>query len=80
MRLLCTEELAKLREAEKHSGLATDPAMDAFLRAMTIEGEESSIVTEYMLKILGLDVSPESYQPVTTVCATRASRNQQCFK
>jgi len=31
--------------------------MDAFLKAQTIEGGSESIVTEYMLKILGLDVS-----------------------
>ena len=51
------EELNKLREAEKSSHEATDPAIDAFLKAQTVEGEETSIVTDYMLKILGLDVS-----------------------
>ena len=50
-------EFQALREAEKSAGVNTDPAMDAFLKAQTIEGEEASIVTDYMLKILGLDVS-----------------------
>lgn len=45
-----------MREVEKASGREADPAMDAFLKAQTIEGGNESIVTDYMLKILGLDV------------------------
>ena len=45
-----------MRQAEKASGRAGDPQMDAFLKAQTVEGASESIVTEYMLKILGLDV------------------------
>lgn len=53
-----------MREAEKESGHATDPTMDAFLKAQTIEGEQTSIVTDYMLKILGLDVcSSQDFHP-----------------
>lgn len=46
-----------MREAEKASGRKPDPAMDAFLKAQTLEGGDESIVTDYMLKLLGLDVS-----------------------
>ena len=45
-----------MRQAEKAAGRAADPHMDAFLKAQTIEGGNESIVTDYMLKILGLDV------------------------
>ena len=51
------DELAAMREAEKAAGRKPDPAMDAFLKAQTLEGADESIVTEYMLKTLGLDVS-----------------------
>jgi hypothetical protein len=51
------EELEEMRLAEKASGRKPDPAMDAFLNSQTIEGAKESIVTDYMLKILGLDVS-----------------------
>ena len=54
----CTDELAAMREAEKASGRKADPAMDAFLKAQTLEGGDESIVTDYMLKLLGLDVRP----------------------
>ena len=46
-----------MREAEKAAGRKPDPAMDAFLKAQTLEGGDESIVTDYMLKLLGLDVS-----------------------
>ena len=46
-----------MRDAEKAAGRKPDPAMDAFLKAQTLEGGDESIVTDYMLKLLGLDVS-----------------------
>jgi hypothetical protein len=49
--------LEEMKQAEKASGRKHDPSMDAFLKAQTIEGGSESIVTDYMLKILGLDVS-----------------------
>lgn len=51
------DELLAMREAEKSAGKEQDPVMDAFLKAQTLEGGTESIVTEYMLKLLGLDVS-----------------------
>lgn len=54
------EELTQLREAEKASGRKPDPTIDAVLRAETIEGGRESIVTDYMLKLLGLDVRATS--------------------
>lgn len=51
------DELSAMRDAEKAAGRKPDPAMDAFLKAQTLEGGDESIVTDYMLKLLGLDVS-----------------------
>lgn len=46
-----------LREREKAAGLAGDVDTDAFLKASALQGKRHSVVTEYMLKLLGLDVS-----------------------
>ena len=69
------EEIRELREAEKAKGRKPDPVIDALLKAETIQGAEESIVTEYMLKLLGLDVSldPCSAGSINSVqpCAPR---------
>ena len=46
-----------LREREKAAGLSGDEDTDAFLKASALQGKRHSVVTEYMLKLLGLDVS-----------------------
>ena len=51
------DELAELREAENANGHKPDPVLDAFLKASTVEGKRESIVTDYMIRILGLEVS-----------------------
>ena len=56
--MLAAAEFDELRQAEKAAGRAPAPDMDAFLKAQTLEGNNESIVTDYMLKILGLDVRP----------------------
>ncbi len=53
----CAEYLRLLREREKAAGLPGDADTDAFLKASALQGKRHSVVTEYMLKLLGLDVS-----------------------
>ncbi|KAK4487143.1 hypothetical protein RD792_006458 [Penstemon davidsonii] len=48
--------LAELSRREKEAGIKPDPEIDAFMKATAIEGQESSLVTDYILKILGLDI------------------------
>jgi len=61
---LDAEEFEKMQQAERASGQSADPSMDAFLKAQTIEGGKESIVTDYMLKVLGLDVrDPPPHPP-----------------
>ena len=64
-----------MREAEKTAGRKPDPAMDAFLKAQTLEGGDESIVTDYMLKLLGLDVSLDAYP--CSVCVHFQQDNHQ---
>ena len=51
------EELAELRKREKEQGIQSNWEIDSFMAASALEGKRESIVTEYMLRILGLDVS-----------------------
>ena len=51
------EELAELRTAEAAAGRQPDPLTDPLLDAETVQGKRESIMTDYMLKLLGLDVS-----------------------
>ncbi|PKI49303.1 hypothetical protein CRG98_030231 [Punica granatum] len=50
------EMLAELARREKGSGINPDPEIDAFMKATALAGQETSVVTDYILKILGLDI------------------------
>ncbi|GFZ11193.1 pleiotropic drug resistance 6 [Actinidia rufa] len=50
------ELLAELLRREKDAGIKPDPEIDAFMKATAVAGQESSLVTDYVLKILGLDI------------------------
>lgn len=48
--------LVELSRREKEAGIKPDPEIDAFMKATAVAGQESSLVTDYVLKILGLDI------------------------
>ncbi|KAL8199987.1 hypothetical protein R6Q57_011326 [Mikania cordata] len=50
------EMLAELSRREKAEGIKPDPELDAFMKAIAISGLKSSLVTEYVLRVLGLDM------------------------
>ncbi|KAH7553400.1 hypothetical protein JRO89_XS12G0007500 [Xanthoceras sorbifolium] len=50
------EMLAELSRREKEAGIKPDPEIDAFMKATAVAGQETSLVTDYVLKILGLDI------------------------
>ncbi|CAL8462536.1 g2069 [Coccomyxa elongata] len=54
------EYLRLLREREKAAGLRGDPETDAYLKASALQGKRHSVVTEYMLRLLGLDVCADT--------------------
>lgn len=56
------EYLRILRERENAAGLRGDPETDAFLKASALQGKRHSVATEYMLRLLGLDVRPDPLQ------------------
>ena len=42
--------LAELSRREKEAGIMPDPVIDAFMKATAMSGQESSLVTDYVLK------------------------------
>ncbi|XP_016551898.1 pleiotropic drug resistance protein 2 isoform X1 [Capsicum annuum] len=49
------ELLAELSRREKELGIKPDPEIDVLMKATAVAGQESSLVTGYVLKIFGLD-------------------------
>eukprot|EP00249_Psilotum_nudum_P025134 c29384_g1_i2 orf=661-5040(+) len=54
------EMLTELSRREKQAGIKPDPDIDIFMKAFAVEGQETSIVTDYVLKILGLDICADT--------------------
>jgi ABC-type multidrug transport system ATPase subunit len=48
--------LAELAAREREAGIKPDPEIDAYMKATAVQGQESNIVTDLTLKVLGLDI------------------------
>ncbi|WVY96785.1 hypothetical protein V8G54_028936 [Vigna mungo] len=48
--------LEELSRREIAADIKPDPEIDAFMKATAMEGQETSLVTDYILKILGLEI------------------------
>ncbi|XP_010273227.1 PREDICTED: ABC transporter G family member 39-like [Nelumbo nucifera] len=48
--------LMELERREKTQSIKPDPYIDLFMKAAAIEGQKSSIMTDYIIKLLGLDI------------------------
>ncbi|KAL6187981.1 hypothetical protein ACLB2K_039376 [Fragaria x ananassa] len=48
--------LVELSRREKDAGIIPDPEIDAYMKATSVAGQETSLITDYVLKILGLDI------------------------
>lgn len=58
---LCgAEELKELQQKEKQMNVQPDWEIDAFTKAQIRSGKRHSIVTDLILKLLGLDVCSSS--------------------
>ena len=57
------DELEELMRREKEAGVSPDPELDAFMRAEVRTGKRESIVTDLIIKMLGLDVSSLHVEP-----------------
>ncbi|XP_042498756.1 pleiotropic drug resistance protein 1-like [Macadamia integrifolia] len=54
------EMLAELSRREKEANIMPDPDIDIYMKAAALEGQEASVVTEYILKILGLEACADT--------------------
>ncbi|MCO5586147.1 hypothetical protein L7F22_040086 [Adiantum nelumboides] len=48
--------LTELSRCEKAAGIKPDMDIDVFMKAVSVEGQQISIITDYTLKMLGLDI------------------------
>ncbi|KAJ3683390.1 hypothetical protein LUZ60_013617 [Juncus effusus] len=52
--------LTELSRREKAQNIKPDPDLDVYMKAVSTGGQETSIITDYVLKILGLDICAET--------------------
>ncbi|GKV35635.1 hypothetical protein SLEP1_g43880 [Rubroshorea leprosula] len=52
--------LVELSRREKASNIKPDPDIDVFMKAIAAEGQETNVMTDYVLKILGLEVCADT--------------------
>ncbi|WRX34811.1 ABC transporter-like [Theobroma cacao] len=52
--------LVELARREKAANIKPDPDIDIYMKAAALEGQETSVVTDYILKILGLEVCADT--------------------
>ncbi|CAN6456247.1 unnamed protein product [Victoria cruziana] len=52
--------LEELSRREKAANIKPDPDLDVFMKATSLEGQKASVVTDYVLKVLGLDICADT--------------------
>ncbi|KAL1195827.1 ABC transporter G family member 37 [Cardamine amara subsp. amara] len=55
-----TDIMMEVSKREKEKGIIPDTEVDAYMKAISVEGLERSLQTDYILKILGLDICAET--------------------
>ncbi|XP_008461059.1 pleiotropic drug resistance protein 1-like [Cucumis melo] len=54
------ELLAELIRREKEANILPDPDIDVFMKAASLEGQKRSLITDYVLKVLGLETCADT--------------------
>ncbi|XP_062117535.1 pleiotropic drug resistance protein 2-like [Humulus lupulus] len=54
------EILEQLSKREKEAGIEPDIEIDTFMKATAVSGQETSLITDYVLKILGLEICADT--------------------
>ncbi|XP_042473406.1 pleiotropic drug resistance protein 2-like isoform X1 [Zingiber officinale] len=55
------EMLSELSRREKDAGIKPDPEIDAFMKAAAMKGQKTNVSTDYILKVLGLDICADIF-------------------
>ncbi|XP_056168815.1 pleiotropic drug resistance protein 3-like isoform X3 [Syzygium oleosum] len=50
------EIMAEVSRRERQAGIIPDPDIDTYMKAISVAGQERNLQTDYVLKILGLDI------------------------
>ncbi|KAA3490136.1 ABC transporter G family member 32-like [Gossypium australe] len=58
--LLAKDMLVELARREKNAGIKPDEDLDIFMKSLALGGNETSLVVEYIMKILGLDLCADT--------------------
>ncbi|GFP96784.1 pleiotropic drug resistance protein 1 [Phtheirospermum japonicum] len=54
------EMLAELLRREKEANIKPDPDVDMYMKIAAMEGQEASVITDYIIKILGLEICADT--------------------
>uniref|UniRef100_A0A6N2NJZ0 ABC transporter domain-containing protein n=1 Tax=Salix viminalis TaxID=40686 RepID=A0A6N2NJZ0_SALVM len=54
------EMLTELSRREREANIKPDPDIDIFMKAAALEGQETNVTTDYILKILGLEICADT--------------------
>ncbi|KAG9154826.1 hypothetical protein Leryth_019541 [Lithospermum erythrorhizon] len=54
------EIMTELSRREKEAGIVPDPDIDTYMKAISVEGQKRTLQTDYILKILGLDICSDT--------------------
>ncbi|KAK7336921.1 hypothetical protein VNO77_17474 [Canavalia gladiata] len=54
------ELLAELSRREKEASIKPDPDIDVYMKAVAAEGQKANLITDYVLRILGLEVCADT--------------------
>ncbi|XP_027162642.1 pleiotropic drug resistance protein 3-like isoform X1 [Coffea eugenioides] len=52
--------MTELSKREKEAGILPDPDIDTYMKAISVEGQITTLQTDYILKILGLDICADT--------------------
>ncbi|MCO5612472.1 hypothetical protein L7F22_066739 [Adiantum nelumboides] len=55
------EMLVEVLRREKEAGIKPDTELDVFMKAVSTAGQETNIVTDYVMKLLGLDICADTF-------------------
>ncbi|KAL4325064.1 hypothetical protein GQ457_11G016130 [Hibiscus cannabinus] len=55
------EMMMEVRKREAEAGIVPDPVIDTYMQATSVKGTKTTLQTDYILKILGLDICAETF-------------------
>ncbi|GMY22092.1 pleiotropic drug resistance protein 3-like [Fagus crenata] len=56
----CQDVMVEVSKREKEAGIVPDPDIDTYMKAISVKGLKGTLQTDYILKILGLDICADT--------------------